>query len=430
MRRGIGIALAFIGILLLAGAAILRWVVAPNALKAPIEEDGEPYTVTSIATGTGSLLNQQTGQVAGNIPLRTERVITADVDASTSDVAVWDVEVSTVAVPTNTEVSSTTDRVAFDRKTSEAVSGFDESVDGDTDVRHEGTISYKFPFDTQQQTYSYFDTTTRQGWPAEFQGTEEVAGLETYHFTQVVDPTPIGEVEVPGALLRQPVQSVTLDRVFSTTREFWVEPETGIIVRGAEQPQQVLQFAPANVEIPAFSAELEFDDATVDARADDARDAKDSITAVRDTWPLIGAIAGVVLLILGLLLARRRRTPAVADGAAATTAAAGAAVATGDDQTTPPTDTVADAEQTAQDAATQATESAGDTVAEAQESAQQTADGAQAQATEAQQSAQQTADDAKAPATEATQNAEEAVADRAEDVGKGPDETGGPTGSR
>ena len=427
MRRGIGIVLAFIGVLLLAGAAILRWVVAPNALKAPIEEDGEPYTVMSIATGTGSLLNQDTGQVAGNIPLRSERVITADVDASTDDIAVWDVEVVTEVEPTGTEISSTTDRVAFDRKTSEAVSGFDEAVDGDTDVTHEGTISYKFPFDTQQETYSYFDTTTRQGWPAEFQGTEDVAGLETYHFTQVVEPTEIGQVEVPGAQLGLPLASVQLDQVYSTTRDFFVEPETGIIIRASEDTQRVLQFAPANVEVPAFSGELEFDEATVAARADDANDAKDSITAVRDTWPLIGAIAGVVLLILGLLLARRSRTPAVAEGAAATAGAAGAAVASGADETvTPPADTVADAQQTVQDTAAQASESADETLAGAQESAQQAVDDSTAQATEAQQNAQQAVDDTTAQ----TSDAADTVVERAEDAGVKPDEAEGPTGSR
>ncbi len=332
MRRGIGIVLAFVGILLLAGAAILRWVIAPNAIKVPLEEDGEPYTVTSVATGTGTVLNQTTGQSQSGLALRSERVITTDVEASTDDIAVWDVEVSTQIELTGTEISSTTDRVAFDRETSEAVSGFDEAVDGDRDASHEGTISYKFPFDTQQETYSYFDTTTQRGWDAEFQGTEEVAGLETYHFTQVVEPTVIGEVEVPGALLRQPVPSVTLDRVYNTTRQFYVEPETGTIIRGSEETQQVLRFEAAGVEIPAINAELEFDEETVAARADDASDAKDRIGQVRDTWPLIAAIGGAGLLLLGVLLARRGRTPADGEGApveGAGTAAAGAAAAGG-----------------------------------------------------------------------------------------------------
>lgn len=304
MRR-VGALLALVGLALLIGAALLRFVIGPGAIKAPIEEDGDPYTATSVAVGTASLLDQETGQLVADVPITATRTVTADVDASTDDVAVWDVGVTTVAAD-GSEISSTSDRVAFDRETSEAVDGFDEAVDGEA-VSHDGSISYKFPFDTEQESYDYFDTTTRQAWPAEFQGTEDIDGVETYHFTQTVEPTKIGDVGVPGALLQQPdVPSVTLDRMYNTTREFFVEPTSGVIVRGTEQTQQTLQTPDGSVSVPALDAALEFDEATVADRLEEAEDAKSSIGLVRDTLPLIGVIAGPLLGLLGIWMMRRK----------------------------------------------------------------------------------------------------------------------------
>jgi len=345
MRRVLGVLIALIGVLLIAGALVVRFVVAPQAIKAPIEDGDDPYTATTVATGDASLLNQENGQLVPNVPVRAERTITADVDASTDDVAVWDVEVVTTNEANGSEISSTTDRVAFDRETSEAVTGFDEAVNGES-VSHEGTISYKFPFDTQQQTYDYFDTTTGQGWPAEFQDTEDIEGLETYRFEQVVEPTKIGEVDVPGALLRQAVPSVTLDRVYATTRQFWVEPETGVIVKGQEDTTQTLELPALAVEVPAFDVTLTFDEDTINARVDDAEDAKNLIQLAKVTGPLLFGIAGLLLLGVGLLLLfwRRRPADAAADAGGAAVAGAGAAAAGPDSSASTAEDVTAAAE--------------------------------------------------------------------------------------
>jgi len=304
MRRGLGILGIVLGLAALAGAAILRFVVAPDVIAAPVEEDGEPYTATSVATGTATLLDQQTGQAVAGVPVTATRTVTADVDASTDDVAVWDVIVVTTNDADASELSATSDRVAFDRETSEAVPGYDEAVDGQP-VEHTG-ISYKFPFDAEQESYDYFDTTTRQAWPADFVDTVDIEGVETYHYTQTVEPTKIGEVDVPGALLQQDAPTVTLDRMYSVTRDFYVEPTTGTIVRGDEHSTQTLQTPDGSVSVPAFDVQLTFDEATVAERLADAEDAKDDIALVRDTLPLAGAIGGALLVLGGAALLRRR----------------------------------------------------------------------------------------------------------------------------
>jgi hypothetical protein len=305
MRRALGILGIVLGLAALAGAAILRFVVAPDVIAAPIEEDGEPYTATSVATGTATLLNQQTGETVAGVPVTATRTVTADVEASTDDVAVWDVNVVTTNDADGSELSATADRVSFDRESSEAVSGFDQAVNGQA-VEHAG-ISYKFPFDAEQVSYDYFDTTTQQAWPADFVGTEDIENVETYHYTQTVEPTKIGEVDVPGALLQQDAPTVTLDRIYSVTRDFYVEPTTGTIVRGDEHSTQTLQTPDGSVTVPAFDAELTFDEATIAERVADAEDAKDDIRLVKNTLPLAGAIGGTLLVLGGAALLRRRR---------------------------------------------------------------------------------------------------------------------------
>ena len=68
----------------------------------------------------------------------------------------WDVFVKVVDEDGQL-VTATTDRVALDRSTSEAVNCCDESLNG-APTKHEG-IEYKFPFDAEKKTYQYFDTT-------------------------------------------------------------------------------------------------------------------------------------------------------------------------------------------------------------------------------------------------------------------------------
>src|SRR5215207_9810596 len=198
MRRVVGVILIVVGVVLLTGAAVLRFVVAPAVVKAPVQENGKPFRSTSVATGTGSLLNQQSGRALGDLPLRAEIRITADVPASTDDVAVWDVRTVITNTTNNTELRRTTDRLAFDRITSEAVIGYDQTADDKYGLSRRGTITYKFPFGAKKTTYAYFDTETAKGWPAKYKGTSEINGVQTYHYEQVIEPTVIDEALFPN----------------------------------------------------------------------------------------------------------------------------------------------------------------------------------------------------------------------------------------
>jgi hypothetical protein len=302
MRRALGVVLAILGGVLLVAAAVLRFVVAPAVIKAPVEEDGRPFHSTTVATGRGSLLDQQNNEFIGDLPLRGEIRITADVSDSTDDVAVWDVRTVVRNTTNNAELRTTTDRVAFDRKTSEAVIGYDDAADEKYGVERGGTISYKFPFGAERRTYDYFDTETGKGWPARYKGTTQINGLETYRYEQVIEPTVIDETVLPFLN----VAGLDVERVYSTTRQFLVEPTTGIIVRAEEEMKQSLRFGDTGLETPALTASLAFDEDTVNSRVSEAKQAKQAINAVEVTWPLAAAVAGLVLVVIGGALALRR----------------------------------------------------------------------------------------------------------------------------
>jgi hypothetical protein len=302
MRRALGVILALVGVVLLISAAALRFVVAPSVIKAPVAEDGRPFRSTTVATGGGSLLDQQTNEFLGDLALRAEISIAADVSHSTDDVAVWDVRTVVKNSTNNTELRTTTDRVAFDRTTSEAVIGYDKTVDDKHGVERAGTISYKFPFGAKKTTYDYFDTETGKGWPARYKGTTQVNGLQAYRYEQVIEPTVVDENVLPFLNFA----GLDFERLYSTTRQFLVEPTTGIIVRAEEEMKQSLRFGGTGFETPALTASLSFDDDTVNARVNEAKQAKQTIHAIQATWPLPAAGAGVVLVVLGSALAFRR----------------------------------------------------------------------------------------------------------------------------
>jgi hypothetical protein len=304
MRRLVGVILVLVGVALIAGAAVLRFIVAPAVIKTPVEEDGKPFRSTTIATGTGALLNQQTGSLVGDVPLRAEIRISTDAPASTEDVVVWDVRTVVTNTTNDTELRTTTDRLAFDRTTSAAVIGYDQKADDKYGLSRTDTITYKFPFGAKRMSYDYFDTETGKAWPAEYKGTTEIGGLQTYHYEQIIEPTVIDETMLPGFLN---LTDLSFQRIYSNTRQFFVEPTTGIIVRGEEEMKQALRVAQTELETPALTASLRFDDDTVNARVNEAKDAIRAINTVQGTWPLAGGGAGVLLLILGALLALPRR---------------------------------------------------------------------------------------------------------------------------
>jgi hypothetical protein len=293
-----------IGIFALCMAALTRFYVAPALLVAPPDQSAK-----SVSEGTGatyldfSTISIKTGQT-----LRATRTIRGDVAASNSDHVVWDEFLSLQNTADNSLVKATTDRVAFDPRTAEAVRCCGEHVDSQP-TQHSG-LSYKFPFGTEKRTYQFFDTTLKKALPAEFRDTEIVEGLQVYRFVQRIAPTKLTSTVAPGRLVGKPNELlVPVEQRYSNERTLWVEPRSGVIVDGQEKQRQTLDTADGS-ETVVFDATLAFTPQTRHESVATAADAGSKARLLGTIAPLTLLVLGLVLTLGGLVLLRRRVVPA------------------------------------------------------------------------------------------------------------------------
>ena len=307
MRRVLGSVLLGLGVLLLVGAALVKWVAAPALVKIPQDVDR-----TTIAEGSSQVFVLQLQSVQ-TVPVVATRIVRSDAKAGTSSVGVFNQTLCLRngsgttppgpdgCVPSTDPafIQRTTDRVAFDRKTALAVPNgqkYGAAVNGDPSIRHVG-LSYTFPIDTQKKSYPFFDTVVGKAYPMNYQATEKINGLDVYRFEQTV---PESDIKIENLLPGK----------YSNVRVVWVEPTTGVVIKGSEQIKETFTSGGQT----AFSGTLVFNDASVKSQADYAKKQLDKVHLIRIWIPLTLAILGVVLVLVGLLLLlRRRRSPVVGE---------------------------------------------------------------------------------------------------------------------
>lgn len=293
MRRFLGPVLLGVGVFLLVLAGLLKFFVADRVILTPIDQ----YAQTT-SPGPGSFLDAATLQVR-SADLVAVRTLKGDVAASTRDTAVWDVSV-VLSTGDGQFVRASLDRVATDRRTGEAVNCCGEAVDS-TPTRHTG-VSYKFPFDTQKQDYQFWDPNAKKTATAKYVSEETVQGLKTYKFTAQIAATQIQTQEVPGSLVGETAPSVQAPVYYADTRTVWVEPKTGVIVKGSEQNLTTLRDSAGQDKTTVLQFDLTFNDETQRSQAQLARDNMGKIDLLTTWLPLIGLLVGIVLIAAGLLI--------------------------------------------------------------------------------------------------------------------------------
>ena len=300
MRRPAGYLLLGLGVFLIGLAPLLRFYVYPTLVKAPLDQDSQTVSVAEDATFLAiAALEVREGQT-----LTATRRVRGDVSAGSDDRAVWDIFVR-VEDAEQALVTASTDRVAFDRKTQEAVNCCDEGLNG-APVKHEG-IEYKFPFGAEKKTYEYFDTTLGEALPMEYEASEELEGLTVYRYVQTIEPAPIAELDVPGDLVGRSEDSVPVQRYYSNTRTVWVEPTSGAIVKGQEEQFSTLRDDTGEDVLTVTEATLVFTDETIKEQADTAKDARSQIRMLSILGPLVLLLLGIVLVAIGVWLLNGRR---------------------------------------------------------------------------------------------------------------------------
>ena len=108
-------------------------------------------------------------------------------------------------------------------------------------------------------------------------------GLTTYKFIQLIPAMQIQTQEVPGSLVGETAPSVQAPVFYTDTRTVWVEPKTGVIVKGSEQNLTTLRDSSGQDKATILQYDLTFD-----KRASAARPSWPGTTSARSTWSRSG----------------------------------------------------------------------------------------------------------------------------------------------
>jgi hypothetical protein len=305
MRRVWGSVVLGLGVFLLVTAAMTRFYVVDQLLITPKDQ----YAQT-IAPGTGTYFD------AGALSekrsdLVARRTLRGDVAASNDTVGVWDVSV-VLETSAGAFVRATIDRVAFDRKTAQSVHCCGESVDSEP-TAHDG-VSYKFPFGTKKEMYQFWDVNSRKSYPARYVTEETIQGLTVYKFIQEIAGQQLRTQEVPGTLVGESSPTFPAPVWYQNTRTVWVEPRTGVIVKGVEQTKTTLRDSAGQDRVVVLDATLTFDEASQQQQADLARDGLGRLRVISWIAPLVALILGLAFFAVGLMLLRAGERPSPGRG--------------------------------------------------------------------------------------------------------------------
>ena len=324
MRRAVGYIVLGLGAFLIVLAPLARWYVAPRVAVAPLgctDTNAICQDKVNLSPSAGvasTLFDPATLQSRSNVALVGQERVRADVAASTGpdDRTVWD-ESQTVSDSDGNLVQATTMRIPFNGHTSQMIDCCGANADGAPITDFSGINPLKFGFGAEQKTYQYFDKTLNKATPMEFKSVETIDGVECYKFVQVIPPTQIGTLEVPGDLVGSSDPSVQAPEFYSNTRTVWVEPVTGVIVKGVEQQKQTLRGADGSDKLTLIQATIGFTDENVRLSAQQAADGKSQLGLVQTIIPLGGLVLGLIALGLGfwLVAGARRESPRPPSGA-------------------------------------------------------------------------------------------------------------------
>jgi hypothetical protein len=294
-RQITGLVLCGLGAALIVLAPLLHWWVGPSLIKSPIggttRSDASGEDVNYIDFGDPNNL-QKTGTVHS-------RDVYHGIDKdSTDSVAVYelDSEIYFTDEPDLTrDISAAQERFAIDRKTGMTVPDpkGKERIDADINneqSRHSGLI-VKFPINTEKKDYPFWDSQIRSSeFPMQFRGEETLEGLKVYRFEQTIPDTDLS------------AQTATLH--YASGRIAWVEPTTGVIVKG-QQTVKITLGAPTDAtKTTILDGTLTFTDQNIKDSAQKAKDGRAKVAMIKVYLPLACLVLGVVALAIGLMLFR------------------------------------------------------------------------------------------------------------------------------
>ncbi|WP_150252872.1 DUF3068 domain-containing protein [Nocardiopsis deserti] len=296
MRRTVAVVLVAFGVFFLAFAPMMRTWLSSSLMKTPLDY----YSETVLEADGATYFNIEDVELVEDATLEARSTIRADVASSTDETVVWDQFTWVRDAETDFGITSSSRRAGHDRVTGETVDCCDAMVN-DESVAQSGQ-AWKFPFFTEQRDYDFFETTAREVVPMEFQGTEEVGGVETYRFVQEVEGEVIGERTLPRSVAGMEGEGdVTGDEVFSITRTYWIEPVTGSPLKISEDQNRVVVVDGEEV-LTLFDAELVSNDESVQNAVANSEQGRTVLPLLQTTLPVACLVVGVGFIGIAVVL--------------------------------------------------------------------------------------------------------------------------------
>ncbi len=340
MRKLFSVAAVVFGLMLIVGAGVVRWTVAPSRVVLPADTNStRTYTGTAHTLFNAVALNTPGAPVLlKNVPITTTHT-TKVLKTSGNNALISDAGKLLVA---GSPVAAFDYRYAVNRTSMDRGTGF-KGVDRQTG------ITFNWPIRTAKANYLGWVSDTRSTTPLVYAGTAKRGGLSTYMFTAttpaepLTDPATLKELpqSLPKATLVNLAAGLDLDATkagalkqalplladpvpfsytYALTATYWVQPESGEVVDVQERETRTLGIKIGSVIVPLTpvldisytSAPAQLASSVTDARHDG-----NLVTRMYVTLPRALGISGAVVLLVGVMaLAVRRRRSAPGDGPA------------------------------------------------------------------------------------------------------------------
>ncbi len=305
MRRLIAPSLIGLGVFLVVAALLLRFFAYPTLAVAPVDQD----SVTELTAQDATLFDSDPAVLENfTTDLTVLSKTVGDVEATQAapdGVRCW---VNTTSIRSDDGVvrSRSVESAGFDAVSGARAEGCEEwesTEEGvETPVTREGQI-YKFPFDTQQEDYLFWDGDLKAATPAVYQDQGTVEGLKVYQFVQEIPETVVATREVPASILQPTPDAeggVVADVVYSNTRTFYVEPVTGAVINRIDDQKTELVYGSSSLVVT--EAELQYSEDQVTANVDEYTTKATLLAGIKGAWSLIAGLLGLLALGVGIAM--------------------------------------------------------------------------------------------------------------------------------
>lgn len=334
MRRILGPIALFLGVALLLAGVLAKPMLGSKLSKVPLNYDqvviseGQMSKVLRVwgDQTVGQHFDVMSDQLLRNT--RTVKGIPAQVPADKRDTnAFWQLGLNSQIIPADgsqpLQLSSSVDGVSFDRTTAESTNCCgDTRSAGDLadptktltdDAGQHSGLFFKFPFGAEQKTYPFWDGRLGKAVDANFVRTDTIKGMQTNVYEQKINEK-IDVGSLPARMFGQTGDNVKATETYQNTRTLWVDPVTGVILKGQEELNRVISSGLGDV--PAVVGTIAYTDASQQALVDKYKEDSSKLGFLTGPFVPLSLISGLLLIGLGLalLFARGRRSDDAADG--------------------------------------------------------------------------------------------------------------------